>query len=125
MPIKDKYKDLSEYAGKLSIEAFEAIEEGGKVVFRGTAPHQLEKDLFWDKLKSYAGWEGETNANLRVKSADIYGVYVVKSGDTLSKLAKEYLGDAKRYPEIFNVNKEVLTNPDLIKVGQHLKIPNK
>ena len=124
MALKDKYKDLGELAGKLSFKAFETVEEGGKVVFRGTAPYQLEKDQFWDKLKTYAGWEAESNANLKVEKTDIYGVYTVKSGDTLSKLAKQYLGDAKRYPDIFNANKDVLTNPDLIKVGQKLKIPN-
>ena len=51
--------------------------------------------------------------------------HTVVAGETRSKLAKEYLGDAGRYLEIFNANKDTLTNPDLIKVGQRLKIPAK
>jgi len=125
MALKDKYRELSDVASKYGIKSFEVVEEGGKVTFRGTAPYQLEKDVFWDKLKAFAGWEKEANANIKVEKTDIYGVYTVKSGDTLGKLAKEHLGDAKRYMEIFNVNKDQLTNPDLIKVGQQLKIPNK
>ena len=125
MALRDKYKDLSELAPQIGVKNFEVVEDGGKIVFGGTTPYQLEKDAFWDKLKTHAGWEGEANANLKVEHTDIYGVYTVKSGDTLSKLAKAYLGDAKKYMEIFNVNKDVLTSPDLIKVGQKLKIPNK
>ena len=49
--------------------------------------------------------------------------YTVKSGDTLSKIAKEFLGDANAYPEIFNANKDQLSDPDKIKPGQVLKIP--
>jgi LysM repeat protein len=49
---------------------------------------------------------------------------VVKSGDTLSKLAKDHLGNANRWPEIFKANGAVVTNPDVIVVGQVLLIPN-
>ncbi|TFG73077.1 MAG: LysM domain-containing protein, partial [Anaerolineales bacterium] len=48
--------------------------------------------------------------------------YVVKSGDSLSKIAKEQLGDARRYPEIQKLNK--LDNPNLIRVGQELLLPD-
>ena len=47
----------------------------------------------------------------------------VKSGDTLSKIAKEAYGDANAYMKIFNANKDQLTDPDRIKPGQVLKIP--
>ncbi len=50
-------------------------------------------------------------------------MYTVVSGDTLSKISKQLLGDAKRYMEIFNANKGALTDPDKIKVGQTLTIP--
>jgi nucleoid-associated protein YgaU len=49
--------------------------------------------------------------------------YTVKSGDTLSKIAKETLGNANSYMDIFNANKDVLSDPDQIKPGQVLKIP--
>ena len=49
--------------------------------------------------------------------------HTVKSGDTLSKIAKEAYGDANAYMKIFNENKDQLTDPDKIKPGQVLKLP--
>jgi nucleoid-associated protein YgaU len=50
-------------------------------------------------------------------------VYVVKSGDSLSKIAKEVLGDASRWPEIYEANKDQIKDPNLIYPGQELKLP--
>ena len=50
--------------------------------------------------------------------------YVVKAGDNLSKIAKEVLGDASRWPEIFEANKDQIKDPNLIHVGQELKMPS-
>lgn len=50
-------------------------------------------------------------------------VYVVKTGDTLRKIAKETLGDAERWSEIYEANKDKIKNPDAIRVGQELVIP--
>ena len=47
----------------------------------------------------------------------------VKSGDTLSKIAKEAYGDANAYMKIFEANKDQLSDPDKIKPGQVLKLP--
>jgi nucleoid-associated protein YgaU len=47
----------------------------------------------------------------------------VKAGDTLSAIAKQYYGDASLYMKIFEANRDILQNPNLIKVGQKLKIP--
>ena len=47
----------------------------------------------------------------------------VKSGDTLSKIAKEAYGDANAYMKIFEANKPMLSNPDKIYPGQKLRIP--
>ncbi len=49
--------------------------------------------------------------------------YVVKSGDSLSKIAREFYGDMMKYPIIFEANKPMLTDPDLIYPGQVLRIP--
>ncbi len=49
--------------------------------------------------------------------------YTVKSGDTLSKIAKQFYGDASKYPVIFEANKPMLTDPNKIYVGQNLRIP--
>lgn len=50
--------------------------------------------------------------------------YTVVKGDTLWKIATETLGDGSRYPEIFEANKPMLTDPDLIYPDQVLRIPN-
>lgn len=49
--------------------------------------------------------------------------YTVKPGDTLSKIAQEYLGAANRYNEIFEANRPMLKDPDEIYPGQTLRIP--
>ena len=49
--------------------------------------------------------------------------YTVKSGDNLSKIAKEFYGDANQYPKIFEANKPMLKDPDEIFPGQVLRIP--
>jgi len=49
--------------------------------------------------------------------------YTVVSGDSLSKIAKKYYGNANRWREIFEANRDQLDIPDLIKPGQVLKIP--
>jgi nucleoid-associated protein YgaU len=50
--------------------------------------------------------------------------YTVRSGDTLSKIAREFYGDANAYMRIFEANQPMLKNPDLIYPGQALRIPN-
>lgn len=49
--------------------------------------------------------------------------YTVAKGDTLSKIAKHFYGNANRWNDIFQANRDQLSNPDLIKPGQVLKIP--
>ena len=49
--------------------------------------------------------------------------YTVNKGDTLSKIAKEFYGSANRWHEIYDANRDQISNPDLIKPGQVLKIP--
>lgn len=49
--------------------------------------------------------------------------YTIQSGDTLSKIAKEYYGDANAYDKIFEANREVIGHPDKIYPGQQIRIP--
>ena len=52
-------------------------------------------------------------------------IYEVKSGDSLSKIAKAEYGDANAWPKIFEANKDILKDPNKIYPGQKLKIPPK
>ncbi len=49
--------------------------------------------------------------------------YTIESGDTLSAIAKRFLGNAMDYPKIFEANREVIKDPDLIYPGQKIRIP--
>ncbi len=59
------------------------------------------------------------------KKSGIIESYTVKAGDTLSVIAKKVYGDAAKYNDIYEANKDVLASADDIKVGQTLKIPPK
>ena len=50
-------------------------------------------------------------------------IHVVVSGDTLGAISQKYYGKASQYMKIFEANRDILDNPDLIKVGQKLRIP--
>ena len=51
--------------------------------------------------------------------------YTVVKGDSLSKIAKREYGDAQQWPKIYEANKDVIDNPDLIEPGQDLIIPER
>lgn len=51
--------------------------------------------------------------------------YTIVSGDSLSKIAKRYYGDAMDYPKLFEANREVIKDADLIYPGQKIRIPPK
>jgi nucleoid-associated protein YgaU len=113
-------------------------ERDGKLYFNGTVATEAEKNQIWDAIKTIPTWQKDVVADIRVTggpaatpSAKPAGAqvsppsktYTVKSGDTLSRIAKEHLGNANDYMEIFNLNKDQLSNPDLIKPGQVLRLP--
>ena len=56
-------------------------------------------------------------------AAPTFEVYTIKKGDSLSKIAKHYYGDAMKYKELFELNKDVLKDPNTIFPGQEIKIP--
>lgn len=67
---------------------------------------------------------GRVEDDIEVGSASAESdLHVVVSGDTLGAIAKAHYGDASKYPVIFEANKPMLTDPDLIYVGQVLRIP--
>lgn len=56
--------------------------------------------------------------------ADTLRTYTVKSGDSLSKIAKRYYGDANKWQRIYEANRDKITDPDLIHPGQEFIIPD-
>ena len=109
-------------------------ERDGKLYFNGTVATEAEKNQIWDAIKTIPTWQKDVVADIRVTggpakastaaaSAPSSKSYTVKAGDTLSRIAKDHLGNANEYMKIFNLNKDQLTDPDLIKPGQVLRIP--
>lgn len=125
MSLQDSYKDVLDVAKTVGAQV-ESREENGKLIIKGKANYAFDRDRIWDQIKAkHSNWQNEVMVMLDVTNNDPYGVYTVKSGDTLSKLAKDIYGDMKLYPKIFELNKDQLKNPDTIKVGQVLKLPPK
>ena len=119
----DKYADVLGLSQELGVKDGNWKEEGGKIKLWGKTEYQLDANRLWDKIKEHPGWENEVVADLKATRTDVYGYHTVKSGDTLSAIAKKLLGSANRYMDIFNANKDQLSDPDKIKVGQKLVIP--
>ncbi|MEL6357710.1 MAG: LysM peptidoglycan-binding domain-containing protein, partial [Bacteroidota bacterium] len=61
--------------------------------------------------------------DIKVAITTYYAKHVVASGESLSLIAKDYLGDLMKYKEIFAANSDLLDNPDVIHPGQELVIP--
>ncbi len=62
-------------------------------------------------------------AHVDTTAEQVQQVYVVKAGDSLSKIAKLHYGDGNAWTRIFEANRDVLDDPDKIYPGQTLKLP--
>ena len=125
MSLTMKYGPVIELCNRFNMKDAEVAErEAGYLKIYGIVNTQYEKNKIWDKIKEIGGSNPtDIKADIRTEANDYYHIHKVESGDTLGKIAKEYLGEAGKYMEIFNINKDQLSNPDLIKIGQELKIP--
>ena len=124
MGLRDKYAYAIQTAKNFHMDGA-AEEREGKLYFHGTVPTQDEANKIWDAIKAIPDWPHEIVADIKATgtAAASARTYTVKPGDTLSKIAKEMLGDSRSYMEIFNANRDQVTDPDKIKPGQVLKIP--
>lgn len=127
MDLRAKYDQAIQTAKRLGFQGG-ATQEGDKLHFKGTVHSEDEKNQIWNAIKGVADWKNDVNAEINVVAAAAGAgtsgkTYTVKAGDTLSKIAREHLGDANAYMKIFNANKDQLTDPDKIKPGQVLKLP--
>jgi nucleoid-associated protein YgaU len=128
--LRQKYDHAIQTAKSLRMQGA-AEERDGKLYFNGTVQTQEEANRIWDAIKTNPDWRADIVADIKAtgggagtatSAAD--RTYTVKAGDTLSKIAREMLGDANAYPKIFDANRDQLSDPDKIKPGQVLKIPH-
>src|SRR3954451_21204091 len=134
MDLRAKYDQAIQTAKRLGFQGA-ATQEGDKLHFKGTVHSEDEKNQIWNAIKTVPEWRNDVNGEINVvaqpqpvgtsgtTTATAQRTYTVKAGDTLSKIAKEHLGDANAYHKIFEANRDQLTDPDKIKPGQTLKLP--
>ena len=89
----------------------------------GVAPDQATREKIVLCCGNVAGVAAVKDMMSVDQSAPEAQWYTVVSGDTLSKISKQYYGDANKYMTIFEANKPMLSNPDKIYPGQKLRIP--
>lgn len=121
MSLKDKYAELITTANELEVANLQVREQDNVLYIDGTAKSVADKDKIWDAY-------GKIDPDFR--SADVVMIldvaagetteYTVVSGDSLSKIGKNY---GVSWQTIYEANKDVIKNPDLIQVGWKLKIP--
>lgn len=134
--LKQKYQSVLNEADQQHIQFQNLHVQDNKLFIRGIAPSEDAKNKFWDQIKLVdPNYEQDLIADITVAQGQAQGAavgggsgqavqtYTVKSGDTLSKISRQFYGDASEYMRIFYANRDKLKDPDKIQVGQELNIP--
>ncbi|MGE0133363.1 MAG: LysM peptidoglycan-binding domain-containing protein [Blastocatellales bacterium] len=133
--LKQKYQTVLNAIDQQQVRLQNLHVEGDKLVIRGTAPSDQAKNAVWDQIKLVDPGMNDLVADINVQTQQAAAVgspgggkaggqtYTVKSGDTLSKISQQFYGSANEYMRIFYANRDKLSDPDKIQVGQQLVIP--
>ena len=128
-------RDMYAYAIQTAKGKFHggAEERDGKLYWKGTVATEAERNEIWNAIKTIPTWQTDIIADIQVTGGPAAAAaapppppaktHTVQAGDTLSKIAKQHLGDANAYMKIFEANKDQLSDPDKIKPGQVLRLP--
>lgn len=133
--LKQKYQTVLTTADNERIQFQNLHVQDNKLFIRAIAPSDEAKNKFWDQIKLVNPNADDITADLSVDSSRAMAAaagggegaggqtYEVKSGDNLSKISKQFYGNADEYMRIFYANRDKLNDPDKIQVGQKLAIP--
>lgn len=123
--LKAKYQPAIDTAKAVGISLSHVHMQGEKLFIQGAAPNEQIKNEFWNAVKAIDASYGDLAADISIDSSLPVPAqtYTVKAGDSLSKIAKHYYGDAMAYNRIFEANRDQLSDPNKIQPGQVLKIP--
>ncbi len=125
MSVQEKYSRVLKLGEALGAKDGFVREENGVLVVGGTVETPYQKDQIWDAIKAIGGENpSDIIADIRTEVSDYYTKHIVTEKDTLSKIARHYYGDMMKYPIIFEANRDILNNPNVIHEGQILVIPN-
>lgn len=124
MSLQEKYVSLLEMANANGT-TYELSEGDGVLHISGTAPNAEAKAELWAEYERLDPDFQSNDLVMSISVGDAAGgganTYTVVSGDNLSKIAAKY---GITWKEIFDANRDILNNPDLIHPGQELKIPS-
>jgi nucleoid-associated protein YgaU len=122
MSLQDKYKELTTSAAALGVGNLQVREQDNVLYVDGTAKSAADKEKLWEiygKIDpDYRSADVVMNINV---VAGATTEYTVVGGDSLSKIGKAH---GVSWQAIYEANKDVIKNPDLIQVGWKLKIPS-
>ncbi|HVG20458.1 MAG TPA: LysM peptidoglycan-binding domain-containing protein [Blastocatellia bacterium] len=135
--LKQKYSTALSVLDQQHIQLYNLHLQDNKLFLRGVAPSQEAINEVWNQVKlvnpnadditvelSVAQSQAQTAAANSGQTTQQGGqTYTVKSGDTLSKISKQYYGNANEFMRIFYANRDKLNDPNKIQVGQQLVIP--
>ena len=134
--LKSKYASALKVITDTGVSLQNLHVQDDKLFVRGRAPSEEAKARVWTAVKSVDPKYGDVMLDLTVdpslkapaaapaaSQGTAEQTYTVQSGDTLSKISKQFYGDANKYMKIFEANRDVLNDPNMIKVGQKLKVP--
>ena len=132
--LKLKYQSVLNFMQSQNVQLQNLNLQDNKLFIRGMAPSQDVKNKVWDQIKladpNYSDLIADIQAPaVAAAAATASGpttnarTYTVQPGDSLSKISKEFYGNANQYMKIFEANKDKLSDPDKIKAGMDLLIP--
>ena len=117
--LKQKYQPALDTIQREGAELQNVNLDRNQLFVKATATSEASKNHIWDAIKAVDPNYKDLKHDIEVREGQ--QTYTVRPGDTLSKISKDFYGDANKYGQIAKANN--LDNPDQIKVGQQLLIP--
>jgi LysM repeat protein len=130
--LKSKYTSVLRLIEQKGLRMHNLHLQDDKLFIKASAgTHDLKNEI-WSQIKLVDPTFGDLTCDIGIDpsmappkpAVPEAKTYTVQPGDTLSKIAKDFLGNANAYMKIFEANKDQLSDPNKIRVGQVLKIPN-
>ena len=123
MALQDKYAALISAAKEKASGELKISEQDSVLYIDGLVKNSGDKEALW-KLYNEADPDyrsGDLRLNIEVAPAAAMKEYIVQAGDSLGKIGTRF---GVKWKEIFEANKDIIKNPDLIQPGWKLKIPS-
>jgi len=117
--LKQKYQPVLDSIKKEGAQLQNLNLEGNQLYLKATATSEASKNRIWDSIKKVDPNFADLKHDIQFSQTD--RTYTVQPGDNLSKISKQFYGDATKFKKIADANK--LEDPDKIKAGQQLIIP--